>query len=350
MADALVEAHPSFDRKTFIGQASKLNRLELKARVYFVRDQLQKQLPQNYKQALRILLQSLQGGTLKGFDLWPYTEFVQTYGLQEVKISLAALQELTCLFTSEFAVRPFIVAHPEETLAFLKLCTQNENPHIRRWASEGSRPRLPWGTRLELFIKDPRPGLVLLEKLKFDPELYVRKSVANHLNDIAKDHPQIVTRLLKKWQTEVPMEHQEKLNWITRHSLRTLIKQGHPQALQLIGADTQAQVRVQELQLQKVNFRMNDKIEFSFLIRSTSKKKQKLVIDYVIHHRKANQETSAKVFKLKTLILDPGQEVNLVKNHHLKPISTRKYYSGLHILEIQVNGKIQARTEWNLKL
>lgn len=350
MAEALQQSFPDFNKKEFTRVHQELEALELKPRVLLIRDRLYSHLPKDYKTSLNILLESLKTKSLSGFDLWPYTEYIQTYGLDHPELSLKALRQITSLFTGEFAVRPFLKKHPQQTLAFLEDCSRSKNLHVRRWASEGSRPRLPWGERLHEFVADPSPTLVILENLKHDPELYVRKSVANHLNDIAKDHPEVVTGVLKKWQQEAPAEQQKNVDWILRHALRTLIKQGHPKALSLIGAATDVKIKVADLKLGKNKLRMNQKLEFSFQIQSQSKKPQKLVVDYIIHHFKANQETSAKVFKLKSLTLAAGDKVEIKKNHSLKPITTRRYYSGTHILEIQVNGRVYARSEWQLKV
>lgn len=350
MAQALQQTYPDFDKNKFILVSRELDPLELKPRVLLIRDQLYSQLPKDYKKALKILLETLHTETLSGFDLWPYTEYIQTYGLDSPELSLKALRQITTRFTGEFAVRPFLKKYPEQTLSFLATCAQDKNVHVRRWASEGSRPRLPWGERLHEFVKDPRPTLAILENLKYDPELYVRKSVANHLNDIAKDHPEVVAETLKKWQKAAPLEHQKNIDWILRHALRTLIKQGHPKALSLIGADRDAKVKVGNLKLAKTRLRMNQKLEFSFFIQSQAKKPQKLVVDYIIHHMKSNQETSAKVFKLKSFTLAAGEKIEIKKNHSIKPITTRRYYPGVHILEIQVNGRVYARSKWQLQL
>jgi 3-methyladenine DNA glycosylase AlkC len=350
IADAIHKVHPVFDRKAFVATAPALDSLELKARVQFVRDRLQEFLPPSYPQALKILLASLKSGGLSGFALWPYTEFVQTFGLGDLSLSLAALQKMTVLFTGEFAVRPFLIEHPQETLKFLTAAARSPSVDVRRWASEGTRPRLPWGARLGDFVRDPSPTLPILEILRFDSELYVRKSVSNHLNDIAKDHPEVVLKVLKRWQTEAGADDRKKVTWIIHRSLRTLIKQGHPGALKLIGVDHQAQAQVKNLKLDKKSYKLNERIEFSFVLKSTAKKPQKLVIDYVIHHRKSNKETTPKVFKLKTFTLAGKAMAEIRKAHSLKVITTRKYYPGVHFLEIQVNGKIYARAEWNLKI
>jgi 3-methyladenine DNA glycosylase AlkC len=348
MSTAIKKIYPEFDQRHFLSLIQELETLELKPRIQFLRQELQKQLPQNYHQALQILLKSTQSGTLKGFDLWPYTDFVQSYGIDELKVSLDALKELTQLFTAEFAVRPFLKRYPSETLEYLRHCALHESVDIRRWASEGTRPRLPWGERLHEFVRDPSPALEILECLKFDSELYVRKSVSNHLNDIAKDHPKKVIELLARWKQTAGHEHASKIDWIIRHSLRTLIKAGHPGALKLIGVSNQPQIRFSGFKIDRKNYKINERIEFEFKVRSTSSRSQKLVVDYIVHYRKANQQATPKVFKFKTIHLPPKGELILSKSHTLKKVTTRKHYTGIHFLEIQVNGRILGRLEWNL--
>ena len=350
MSASLVNAHPSFDAKSFARVAPKLDALEFKPRVQAISAALAAHLPSDFRKALPIIVRAAQDGTLKVFELWPYFDFVQTHGLEHPKESLAALRTLTPLFTAEWAVRPYLTQHRALTYKTLAGWLRDDNEHVRRWISEGTRPRLPWGERLGDAVRDPSEGLRLLEGLKHDDSLYVRKSVANHLNDIAKDHPELVVRTLKTWAAECPAQHAEKIDWITRRALRTLIKEGHAKALALIGIGTKTEAVVQDLTLNKTSLKFPDTLEFSFTISTDARKAQKLVVDYVIHHVKSNQERSPKVFKLKTFTLPARGSVTITKRHALKPITTRVYHAGLHLLEIQVNGSILARQEWTLRM
>lgn len=348
MAQAIEEVYPKFDQTSFIQAAKKLEPLEMKPRVQLIREELRKHLPQDYSQALQILINSLRKNTLDSFDLWPYSDYIQTYGLDHLKLSLDALKKLTPLFTSEFAVRPFLKRYPNETLEYLRVCAQDDQVDIRRWASEGTRPRLPWGERLNLFIEDPSLTFEILEILKFDPELYVRKSVANHLNDIAKDHPMQVIHLLSQWKESTAPEHVAKVDWIIQKALRTLIKAGDPGALKLIGVSSQPKIKFKDFKLNKKQYKMNERIEFNFKIQSASSRSQKLVVDYIIHFAKANQKMSSKVFKLRTFLLPAKAELTVIKTHSLKQVTTRKHYSGVHYLEIQINGRVLGRRLWHL--
>ncbi len=348
MADAISLVAKDFPTKKFKNLVKELPPLELKARVQLISQRLHQHLPPDFPQAVDVLLNSLEKKTLKGFDLWPYTHFVQTQGIDHLKKSLDALRTMTQLFTSEFAVRPFLKTNTQKSLQYLIKCAKDENIHVRRWSSEGSRSRLPWGERLDLFIKQPQLTLPILELLKYDDELYVRKSVANHLNDIAKDNPHVVLKCLARWNQNCPSPHRDKISWITRQALRTLIKKGDPAALKLIGVSTKAQIKVRGFKLAKKSIKIGDHLCFDISVQSQSKKTQKLIIDYVIHHQKSGGKTTPKVFKLKTFNLQPGQALSITKKHSLKPVTTRKYYLGKHRVEIQINGKIYASEDWIL--
>lgn len=350
IAKEISNVYPAFDRKKFVELAPALDPLELKSRVQLVRDQLRKFLPADYLKAVAILLKSIRNGKLQGFTLWPYAEFIQTFGLEHRIVSLNAPAELTELFTAEFAVRPFLKFETEATLTYLKKCARSKNVHLRRWASEGSRPRLPWGERLDIFIEHPEKTLDILELLKNDDELYVRKSVANHLNDISKDHPALVIKILKRWNKEASAGTAARIRWITHRALRTLIKKGDPGALAAIGVSAKPRVKVSDFRLNKLKFAMGDRIEISFNVHSVANENQSLVVDYIIHFMKANKSTAPKVFKLKTMKLPQGGSLAISKKHHLKEITTRRYYAGAHRLEIQINGAVYAAADWHLKL
>ncbi len=341
--------HPAFDRQAFESIGPELAPLELKPRVVRVRDELARQLPATYAQALAILLAAAERGNLSGFDIWPFTDFVQTFGLGERQRSLDALKVLTRRFTSEFAVRPFIRLHPEQTLAYLLRCTASDNAHDRRWASEGSRPRLPWGERLQKLVADPRPTLPILRALVFDESLYVRKSVANHLNDIAKDHPEYVVNTLLAWREQAKTaDEQARLAWITRHALRTLIKAGHPQALEAVGVDAEAVFHVHGFHFEQATYAMGEALVFAIDLESRAAKSQRIVLDYAVHYRKANGKLAPKVFKWKTFELPAGARVRLEKRHVLKDVTTRVHHPGEHALSVQINGRTLKTLHWHL--
>jgi 3-methyladenine DNA glycosylase AlkC len=255
------------------------------------------------------------------------------------------LHALTQRFTAEFALRPFIVQHPAlvfETLA--RWCT-DPSAHVRRLVSEGSRPRLPWGLRLQTLVQDPRPTLPLLHTLQDDTSDYVRRSVANHLNDIAKDHPAVLVQWLQNHLPGAPPPRQQML----RHACRSLIKAGHPQVLQAwgLGAPFKGQAA---LQLSPAGVQLGGAVALQLALQSSSRRAQSLVVDYAVHHVKANGSTSAKVFKGWTLQLPAAGTVQLAKQHAVKPITTRSYHAGWHAVQVQVNGRVVAEAGFDLRL
>jgi 3-methyladenine DNA glycosylase AlkC len=216
---------------------------------------------------------------------------------------------------------------------------------VRRLASEGSRPRLPWSFRLDQLVEDPRPTAVILANLNDDASLYVRKSVANHLNDIAKDHPDYLFELIAGWPLEQP-----QTRWIVRHGLRTLIKQGERRALELIGAGAGAQVALRGFAIEPQQLRLGEKVTVSFELQSTAETAQRLVVDYIVHYVKKSGATSAKVFKLKELTLAPGAAIVLSRAQQIRDFTTRIHHAGRHEVEIVVNGSSVGRDFFHLSL
>ena len=350
MADLISRYFPPFNATAFLAIESQLADREMKARVHLIRDALATELPEYYPKALNILVSMLKDNQLKGFSVWPVAEFIQTYGLDYPDISLDALAIVTQYFTSEWAVRPFIKQYPQQTMMFLLNCARSENVDIRRWASEGTRPRIPWGEQLPAFIQDPSATRDILEALKFDAELYVRKSVANHLNDITKNNPDYVIQLLNSWKQQSPHAELKKIDWIIKQALRTLIKAGCPDALSLIGVQFGAAVELDEFTVKNKKIRLNESLEFTTQLRSVSDQPQNIVLDYIIHFMKSNNTTSPKVFKLRTFSLPPKGVIRIDKNHVIKKITTRQYYEGMQYIEIQVNGKVLHKESWFIEV
>lgn len=271
-----------------------------------------------------------------------FSDFVAKYGRADRAFSLAALKYFTRYGSAEFAIRDFLVDDLHGTLAVMQEWTADADEKVRRLASEGCRPRLPWGQRLHELVLDPNPLAAVLEPLKADPALFVRKSVANHLNDIAKDHPDWVIQRLQSWDRSVP-----ETAWIAKHAARTLIKQGSPKALALFGFGKKAEVR-SSLQVTPGRVALGGQITLVVEISSLAKHAQPLVIDYVIHYVKAHGGTSAKVFKWSEVTLPPGGGLRSEKRQTMRDFSTRKHFSGRHRVELQVNGSRVAEAEFDL--
>jgi 3-methyladenine DNA glycosylase AlkC len=334
--------HASFDSRRFIAHTLQgLADRELMARMNRTAEAFHLALPVSFAEQLAVLraYAPLIGHNFAG--IWPCAH-VAAQGLERADLALAALRDLTRHGSAEFAIRPFLIRDLNGTLAVMKTWATADDEHVRRLASEGSRPRLPWGERLQALVTDPSPTLPLLETLRADPSLYVRKSVANHLNDIAKDHPEVVLDLVSTWDRTVPATA-----WIVRHGLRTLIKRGHPRALALFGAGAVPKADA-TLSAKPARIRLGDTLELAATLTSTSSQRQSLIIDYVVHYARAGGRSAAKVFKWKQLDLAAGDTVTLTKRQTIRDFTTRRHHVGRHKVELQVNGRRVAETVFTL--
>jgi 3-methyladenine DNA glycosylase AlkC len=299
-------------------------------------------LPGSYRQKVSIL-KKLAPRLGHEFVAIFLCDFVATFGRSDPDFSMEALRYLTRFGSAEFAVRGFIDADPERALATMLAWTRDPDEKVRRLASEGARPRLPWGMRLRELVRDPEPCAAILEALKDDESLFVRRSVANHLNDIAKDHPKWVLARLAGWDM-----NNEKHRWIARHACRTLIKRGDPGALKLLGFGNKADVEV-VLAVSPRHLRLGDRLKLEAKIRSRSSRAQRLAIDYVIHYVKARGAAFEKVFKWTVIDLPAGQSVVLTKSQVIQDFTTRKHHRGHHVVEVQVNGQRVAKAGFDLE-
>ncbi len=350
MAGHLVRVAPEFDREGFVAYClDGLDDLELKQRSDRITAALERFLPEDFETAASILTASLDPATdvsvdaagecpstagIRGWAVMPMADYVARRGQNYLAVSLAALKEMTMRFSSEFAIRPFLDNHQGEVLKELTDWARDKNHHVRRLVSEGSRPRLPWAMRLRRFIADPGPVLPLLEVLKDDEEDYVRRSVANNLNDIAKDHPDLVADIAWNWMEDAPPERAR----LIRHALRSLIKAGHPGALKVLGYGP-PKLDVIGFVVLTEQVILGEALEFGIELTSTADTDQPLVIDYVVHLMRANGKTSPKVFKWKTTRLKAGATVKDRRRHPIRPVTTRRYYPGRQRVELLVNGQ-----------
>jgi len=333
---------PQFDIDAFVRDSLEgYEALELKQRAQQVAQVLALYLPADFEAAVDTLIASLgsplsntEGNGMSPFCYWPHGIFVAEHGLDHFEAAMRAQYELTQRFTAEFSIRPFLEKDQERTLARLREWAFDPNPHVRRLVSEGTRPRLPWASRLRDFQRDPEPVLALLELLKDDPSLYVRRSVANNLNDIGKDHPETLIKTAQSWMVGASPERQ----WIVRHALRSAIKRGEAGALAMLGFGKAAEVTIQAATIQPAQAVIGGAVQISFEITNSGKESQQLLIDFRIHYVKANGKTSPKVFKLKTLTLTPSASAKLQKRISLAEMTTRKHYAGRHEIELLING------------
>lgn len=343
IAEETAAVYPKFDVGMFLSRASEgLDGLSVMQRLNRVSQSLHAGLPADYPKALEIL-KKLAPRLNSAFVSMILPEYVALYGQQDFERSMQALKFFTGFGSSEFAVRHFLRLDFPRALELMRDWSSDPDEHVRRLASEGSRPRLPWSFRLENLMLDPSPVLPLLGNLKADDSLYVRKSVANHLNDITKDNPDRVLDMIEGWSLEDP-----RTAWIARHALRSLIKKGDRRALTIMGAGAEAQVRIDGLTVTPQALRLGERVNLSFRLHSTREVRQRLIIDYAIHYVKKSGGTSAKVFKLKTMVLEPGESVTVTREQQIRNFTTRVHYAGKHELDILINGECLARTWFDL--
>lgn len=345
IADAGEAAASVFDRAAFVDTAlAGLEPLSIMERVRHIADALHTALPTDYATALGIV-HAIAPRLTHSFQAIAVTEFVARHGRQDFERSMAALANLTRFGSAEFAIRPFLAADPERTLARMLCWTTHDDAHVRRLASEGSRPRLPWGSRVPALKADPTLAAPILDALRDDPSPYVRKSVANHLNDIGKDRPDWLLDHLQQWDGGAP-----RTAWIIRHALRTLIKKGDPRALAMIGAGHGANARVERFAVTPPVVSLGEAIAITVDLTSLAEASQRLVVDYRLHYARAEGKTAAKVFKLKTFDLAGSATATLRIGQTIRDFSTRRHHPGRHELELLVNGRVMATAAFNLIL
>ncbi|MCJ8277927.1 MAG: DNA alkylation repair protein [Bdellovibrionales bacterium] len=350
LAKEIKKSYPKFDDKAFLKSSLKnFPKLEMKERVVQISSELHNFLPGPYKKNISLLIKTLKSQKnpegLEGFILWPYSHYIETYGLEDFKTSMTALYEVTQRFTSEFGIRAFIEKDPKAVYELLENWVNDSNEHVRRLVSEGTRPNLPWGKKISHMEKLLKKNISLLNALKDDSSEYVRKSVANHMNDITWIDDQLALKSLKKWNKSSSKE----LQWICKHALRSLLKQGRPEALELLGFSHKSRAQVKDLKLSKKTIKEGDHFDLSFSLKNQESKTTQYMVDYIIFYPKANGQLSPKTFKLKNLKLDKNQTSDIVKKIHFKKVTTRKHYKGVHELHIQVNGKVRAKTQFRLQ-
>jgi 3-methyladenine DNA glycosylase AlkC len=351
-AESITENYPKFDRNNFTREINNaLPSLQFGERSELITKKLHQFLPSDFPHAVEILLNSLgpeiedeELTGMEGFIIMSQCRFVSRYGLDYFDLSMNALYEMTKRFSAEGDIRFFIDRYPEMSLSLLSDWTEDPNCHVRRLVSEGTRPRLPLAGRIARFQKDPEPVLILLEKLKNDPVRYVQRSVANNLNDISKDNPECVIKKLKEWKKSAD----SGIQWIISHALRSLIKAGNSEGLELLGYSTKLQVKLLSFKLENRDIQFGHYLNFNFEIQSEETKKQNLMIDYKIYFKKSNGTLAGKVFKLSRKIISPNETIRINKRHSIKPISTRKYYPGDHRIELILNGRKYAEEEFSL--
>ena len=334
-ATVLTEVYPAFDGQGFYHLVCDADwpERELKEKMRHTTLCLHEFLPDEFAKAVDILIAIVP--KVSGFEAIVLPDYVEVYGLDHWNISMPALGELTKCGSSEFAIRPFLNKDLEGAMKYMSRWADSADFKVRRFASDGCRPRLPWASGVPALKKDPALILPILEKLKNDPAEFVRKSVANNLNDISKDHPGLVLDICNRWQGT-----SQNTDWIIKHACRTLLKQGNKRAMLLFGFANPEKMMVNSLHISNHNPKIGEDIEFSFDLDLQTDERQKVRLEYIVHFVKSFGKTSPKVFQMKEVEMEPGLH-SIVKKHSFKDLSTRKHYMGEHKLEIVINGVVK---------
>jgi 3-methyladenine DNA glycosylase AlkC len=334
----------AFNPEAFLTDALEgYQALELTPRARQIADALGRHLPQDYERAIEILMASLgpkldvaELTGMTAFVYLPHVFYVAKFGVDHFEASMRAQYELTQRFTAEYSIRVFLERYPQRTLARLRHWAQDSNAHVRRLVSEGTRPRLPWAPRLRAFQDDPRPVLELLELLKDDPELLVRRSVANNLNDIGKDNPVALIETCRRWMSDATPER----SWLVRHALRSAVKRGEPEALQLLGFLPATGIRVHDIHIAPAMVSIGQDVTVAIELANEGSATKPLLVELRVHFVKANGSLGPKVFAMKELKLQPRESERITKTISLAQHTTRTHYPGQHRMEVLVNGQV----------
>lgn len=353
IAKAIKKNYIPFKSQSFASNTlPQLKQLELKDRVRLIAHQLTEYLPSDIEASISILTQSLKKNGqdtigLSGFNVWPLTEFVSQNGLNHFEISLNALEHMTQVFTAEFAIRDFILQNETKVLVYCQKWIKHPNEHVRRLVSEGLRPLLPWGQRLPRFVENPEITWPLLEQLKNDSSEYVRKSVANHINDHSKNHPDLVVKKLLTWKKIFPDNIQ--ITKLIKHASRSLIKNNHADAF-ILHDIVQKNIEVRFLKFKNKKINLGDTLELTTKIYNPHRIELKLIIDNDLHLLKSNGTYNVKCFKGKTLLIPAKSTIQTTLKIKLIAVTTRKYYTGKQFLTLKVNGRSYNKQAFYLKV
>lgn len=353
LANLIDKHHASFKQTDFLDRViPELESLSLTQRVQAITSALTACLPDKLEANTQLLLNLAADWPVlntqshwQSYLAWPVIEYAGKIGIQQPVQGLFLLKQLTALFTAEFAIRPYVEQHFELTYETVLSWTHDEDVHVRRLASEGLRPRLPWGKRLTVLEDNPEMIIQVLERLKHDEQRYVQKSVANTLNDISKKHSQQVVVVCQSWQKQASPQTQ----WIIRHGLRSLIKAGDARAFEVLGF-SQAIAVTSRLTLSNKALTLGETTQLNVTLNSNSEQTQTMIVDYRLWQPKARGKVTAKVFKWKTVTLKANQSILLTKSHAFKQLSTRRYYQGDYQFELLINGLPKQRTSLYLQL
>lgn len=346
---AVAEVLPTFDKQKFIDTIYEgdFAQKEWKDRMKHTTVVLHQFMPQNFPEAVVVIdkiIKNLKKNNFTDGNLAFifFADYIEIYGLDDFKTSAKAFVSITQFISCEFAVRPFILKYKQEMIDEMIKWSLHENHHVRRLSSEGSRPRLPWAMAIPFLKKDPTSILPILENLKNDPSEYVRRSVANNLNDIAKDNPQIVLEIANKWKGL-----SKETDGIIKHGARTLLKQGHPEILSLYGLES-ANIELSSFEIKTPAVKIGDYLQFQFHLNNKNNEAKTIRLEYAVHYKKSKGHLAKKVFKISEKIYQPNQLIKVDRNQSFKLITTRVFHTGIHQLSIIINGTESEALEFEL--
>lgn len=340
-----------FDAREFVSQImdDEWENREYKQRIAHIARILKRFLPEDYKEAIAKILELLDivKDTLpdlsiiddRNFGLLAleygavFDNYVEQYGLDDYETSVKAIEKITQFTSCEFATHAFIVRYPDEMMEQMLIWSKHDHWGVRRLASEGCRPRLPWAMALPGLKENPAPIIPILENLKNDPSRFVRLSVANNLNDIAKDNPETVIDLVKRWKGE-----SEEVDWVIKHGCRTLLKQGNPEVMELFGFDSIQNISIENFQISTPEVKVGDSLEFSFNLLNNNNKNKRIRLEYGIYYQKANGTLAKKVHKISEKEYAPKTTTQITRKHSFRVVTTRKFHLGPHQVAVIING------------
>lgn len=342
LATELSRNSKHFDQKKFIREVLNKNwdQRELKDRMHHITHQINSCMQVDFDKQLKVL--DKVAPKFGGFAGTVFPNFVEHYGQAHEVLAMEALKKYTPYSTSEFAVRPFLKRNPD-LIAVLYEWSKDKNHHVRRLASEGCRPLLPWAMKLEQYVTDPKPVLPILERLKNDPEDYVYRSVANNLNDISKHHPKLVLDLGLAWKGKT-----DTTDWVLKHALRTLLKKGNPDAMKIFGFAPGKSLDVLNFSMDQKTIAIGDSTRLKIHV-SNSGKPASFRLEYAISYLKNNGSHSDKVFQVSEKTFAQNQEEVFDKKLDFKDLTTRKHYAGKHFISLKINGVVSQTAEFTLK-
>lgn len=338
-SQAVAEVYPIFNKQQFIAAIFEgdFAQKEWKERMKHTTVVFHEFMPQSFPEAVLLIdkiIENLKKNNFADSNLAFifFADYIEMYGLDDFETSKKAFVSITQFISCEFAVRPFILKYKEQMIDEMIQWSLHKNHHVRRLASEGSRPRLPWAMAIPFLKKDPSSILPILENLKNDPSEYVRRSVANNLNDIAKDNPQIVLEIASRWKG-----HSKETDGIIKHGCRTLLKQGHPEILSHYGLES-ANIELSSFKIKTPVVKIGDYLQFQFHLNNKNEEPKTIRLEYAVHYKKAKGHLAKKVFKISEKIYHPNQLTKIERNQSFKVITTRVFYTGAHQLSIIING------------